>query len=230
MTIRGMVFDLDGTLIDFVAVFDEIIHETFAAFDVEFTKERREELKAMALNMVSGKSSKFLIVKILWRVAKSLGLSFRQRVRFLKLANKNYRDHIKDVRVFPGAFEKVSAFREQGLKTALVTSASREEVEHRFEGRSDLLDHFDFVVGRDSVKNMKPAPDGILLVARELGLPPGELVMVGDMTFDVLAGKNATARTIGVLTGYGTRAELEAAGADLVVSSVAEIPETLDHW
>ncbi|MHA1732685.1 MAG: HAD family hydrolase [Promethearchaeota archaeon] len=227
MSARGFVFDLDGTLIDFVTIFDRILEATFGEFGLTMTPEKAKELEEMALHTLTGKSSKFVIVKLIWRIAREFGLGFRDKVRFLKTAGRNYREMIRDVELIPGAFEKVEALKKAGYKIAVVTTASREEVEHRFAHRPHLLDLFDFVVGRDSVKRMKPAPDGVLLVAREFGVSPSELVMVGDMTLDIEAGVNAGARTVGVLTGYGTKEQLLGAGADLVVNSVADIPDDL---
>ncbi|GAB4306473.1 MAG: phosphoglycolate phosphatase [Promethearchaeota archaeon] len=228
--IRGVVFDLDGTLLDFVTAFDEIMRRTFQPFGLTLTPDNEEEFQAMALSQITGKSSRFVIVKLIWSIAKKFGLGFRDRVRFLKTAGKNYRDVIRDVKPIPGAFDVLKALKEQGYKVAVVTTASTEEVQHRFEKFPEVLNLFDVVVGRDNVKHMKPAPEGVLLVAHRLGLDPSELVVVGDMHVDVLAGKRAGARAVGVLTGYGSESALKEAGADLILNSVAELPAEFPDW
>ncbi len=230
MPIKGLVFDLDGTLIDFVTIFDKILERTFAEFNLSLTPEKSKEFEAMALKSITGKSGKYVIVKLIWRIAKGFGLGFRDRIRFLKIASQNYKEIVKDVEAIPGAFEKLQALKVKGFKIAIVTTASREEVTHRFDRKPELLKDVDFIIGRDNVKHMKPAPDGILLVAKEFGAEPHELVMVGDMTVDVNAGKNAGAYTVGVLTGYGTREQLAALKPDLVLESVADLPEQFPDW
>ncbi len=51
--------------------------------------------------------------------------------------------------------------------------------------------------------------------------------MIGDTAVDVQAGRAAGAQTVGVLSGFGEAYELEAAGADLILASVADLPAVL---
>jgi phosphoglycolate phosphatase len=60
-----------------------------------------------------------------------------------------------------------------------------------------------------------------------MGVDPQACLMVGDTTVDIRAGRAAGAQTIGVLCGFGTQRELERAGADLIVSSTADLAEIL---
>ncbi|MCX8063141.1 MAG: HAD family hydrolase [Anaerolineales bacterium] len=72
----------------------------------------------------------------------------------------------------------------------------------------------------ETTLHSKPYPDPIKLVAQQLRVNPSECVMVGDTTADILAGKNAGAQAIGVLSGFGEERELWAAGADEVIADV----------
>ena len=87
-----------------------------------------------------------------------------------------------------------------------------------------LLPLFRVVVGGDSVTRKKPAPDSVLRAASELAIDPSECVVVGDTENDVLAGKAAGAMTIGVTWGYGTRAQLEAAGVEHLIETPDALP------
>jgi len=51
--------------------------------------------------------------------------------------------------------------------------------------------------------------------------------MVGDTTADIIAGKSAGLKTVGVLCGFGERTELERAGADLILNSTADLADLL---
>lgn len=55
-------------------------------------------------------------------------------------------------------------------------------------------------------------------------IPPARAVMIGDRKFDMIGAKNHGIRALGVLWGYGTRQELETAGADALCAHPAEIP------
>ncbi len=73
----------------------------------------------------------------------------------------------------------------------------------------------------------KPHPDPVLWAADQLGVTPQQCVMVGDTTADVLAGRAAGVLTVGVLCGFGERAELEDAGADLILDHTAQVADLL---
>jgi len=83
------------------------------------------------------------------------------------------------------------------------------------------------VASARTTRRGKPHPAPIQWVAERLGLPPRACLVVGDTTVDIQAGRAAGAQTVGVLCGFGERAELERAGADLILTSVAELPGAL---
>lgn len=86
---------------------------------------------------------------------------------------------------------------------------------------------FDAVFGADSGHGAKPGPGMLLAFAREAGLPPGQVVMVGDSLHDLTAGREAGMRTIAVLTGIATAADL-APMADVVLRDVGDLPGWID--
>ena len=97
----------------------------------------------------------------------------------------------------------------------------------------DFLDHnhltqyFDHVVTALTAERTKPHPAPIILAARKMGVTPGECLMVGDAVVDIKAGKAAGAQTVGVLSGFGEEKGLRESGADLILASVAELPDVL---
>lgn len=81
---------------------------------------------------------------------------------------------------------------------------------------------FDVVIGFDSGHGGKPAPEGCLAAVLALGAAPEHSVMVGDSLHDIKAGQAAGLRTVGVLTGTASRADL-APWADFVVQDISEL-------
>lgn len=75
---------------------------------------------------------------------------------------------------------------------------------------------------RDGVAR-KPAPDGALLIAKELGVSPGDCVYVGDTDVDMKTGKAAGMYTVGVLWGFRDEQELRSHGADAVIAHPTEL-------
>jgi phosphoglycolate phosphatase-like HAD superfamily hydrolase len=91
----------------------------------------------------------------------------------------------------------------------------------------ELRNFFRCVISADSTPFAKPYPDPLLLAAEMLSVGAQNLLMVGDTTVDILAGKAVGAQTVGVLCGFGTRKELIRSEADLILASPAELPALL---
>lgn len=91
---------------------------------------------------------------------------------------------------------------------------------------NQALDYFEVVVSTRTARRAKPHPAPVLYAANTLGVAPEACLMVGDTTLDVRAGRAAGAQTVAVLCGFGERAELERAGAHLILDSTADL---LDH-
>ena len=91
----------------------------------------------------------------------------------------------------------------------------------------DLQELFEFVATARTTLRAKPHPAPLLWAADQLGLPPAQIVMVGDTTVDILAGRAAGAQTVALLCGFGQRDELERAGADIILDGPIELANLL---
>jgi phosphoglycolate phosphatase len=137
-----------------------------------------------------------------------------------------YRAHYRETlvagtSVFDGIPEALAALREAGYGLAVATSKPLTFAETLL-GELGLRRFFDHVSAPDfSVRT----PDKAELVREgldALGADAG--VMVGDRKFDIAGGHAQGLRAIGVLWGFGSREELEAAGADTLVADPGELP------
>jgi N-acetyl-D-muramate 6-phosphate phosphatase len=110
-----------------------------------------------------------------------------------------------------------------------VVSARGERNTLAFLSHSDLEGYFEQIVTGQTCRYTKPYPHPILYAARAMGVEPEAVLMVGDTTVDIRAGKAAGAQTAGVLCGFGQEAELRRAGADLILSATPDLlPILLD--
>jgi HAD superfamily hydrolase (TIGR01509 family) len=135
-----------------------------------------------------------------------------------------YLSLIAEVQPLPGARELLEALRANGNTVVLASSAKPNELQHYI----DLLDAHEVTDGwTDSgdVERTKPEPDLITAAVEKAG--GGPAVMVGDSTWDCEAAERAGLKTIGVLTGGFSEAELEGAGAIAVFRSLPELTEGL---
>jgi len=200
MSCRGMLFDMDGVLVDSTAV----VARVWSVWA------RKHGLDAGA------------VVKI------AHGRPSISTIRDL-LPNSDHeaedreveRQEIEDVEgivALPGAAELLRAI--PANRYAIVTSATRELAEVRLRA-AGLAVPANLVTARD-VQRGKPNPDPYLMGAKILGVSPAECVVIEDSPSGVRAGKAAGARVVALRT-TATDAELQEAGADWVVENCAEL-------
>lgn len=120
-----------------------------------------------------------------------------------------------------------TGLKARGLKLGLATNDT--EAPARAHLAASSIDHlFDFVAGFDSGWGGKPAPGQLLAFASAVGLDPARCAMVGDSLHDLHAARAAGMVAVGVLTGMADEATLDQA-ADVVLESIADLPDWLDH-
>lgn len=146
-------------------------------------------------------------------------------------AVEKYREYFKDRgifenRLYPGMERLLKNIMEHGGKIVLATSKP-EVFAKRILEHFQIAQYFTFVAGStlDMARNAKG--DVIRYALDSLGISAEEAVMAGDRKHDVIGAKENGMECIGVLFGYGDRAELEEAGADKIVETVEQLEEEM---
>jgi phosphoglycolate phosphatase len=139
-----------------------------------------------------------------------------------------YREHyatasLTETEVTPGIADALAALRADGRRLAVATSKPRPFAEPLLEVLG-LREHFDVVAGPELDATGEDKITTVGAALRALGVDGGGGAMVGDRSFDMLGARAHGLRAVGVGWGIGSREELEAAGADLIVASPNEIP------
>ena len=127
----------------------------------------------------------------------------------------------QDLPLIPGAAMTLHTLSPH-YQLAIVTTRGRRDAK-AFLTQHKLAPLFDLVVTRESTRRLKPHPEPIRFAAKMLGIPPQRCVMVGDTAVDVRSARSAGAWAVATLSGFGTREELERAGAHLVLESVGQM-------
>ncbi len=235
---RLIIFDKDGTLIDFSATWVPLIQKRVAFLLKRLGRNgplRDFLLKSWGIDPVSGRvdprgpcpvsprSDEIVIGTMAlyqhgypWDEAKQwVGQAFDQAD-----ADGDWRQMVVPIK---GIQTILAQLKKDGFKTALATNDERKDTEailHHL-GMEDL---FDMILCWGEVNPPKPDPETIFKICRTLSVRPQETAMVGDSVTDMMMGKKAgVALTIGILEGGVTpREELEKL-ADLVVESVRNL-------
>ena len=129
--------------------------------------------------------------------------------------------------VYPGMPELLDRLCQAG-KTMMVATSKPEVFARKILDHFQLAAYFSFVGGAtlDGVRSTKEEVINYVLKTNEV-VSLSEVIMVGDRKFDILGAKHAGVSSVGCVYGYGSREELETAGADYVVDSIGELQNLL---
>lgn len=213
--IRGLCFDVDGTLSDT----DDYYVNKFVGFFRRVPFFRDPERAARRLVMWVESPGNALL-----GLTDTIGLD-DEMIAFINWIYRRRRHKARQYLIVPGV--EAMLRRLNGRYPMTVVSARDEDSTLAFLNQFDLAKYFDFVITALSAEHTKPYPDPILLAAQKMGVAPEACLMTGDTTVDIRAGKAAGAQTVGVLCGFGEDAELRRKGADLILPSTADLADVL---
>lgn len=122
----------------------------------------------------------------------------------MKLA-KSHRQFQADnpalIRPFPKTKKTLRDLKNKGFLIAAVSNRMRESLLFSLK-QTEIIDYFDVVVSAEDVPSPKPHKDHLLTALQKLNVDPVNSYMVGDTEHDILAGKNAGVKTVGVTYGF----------------------------
>lgn len=182
------------------------------------------------------------LVLPIWRIHRHIGMGGDQLVTALcgeevearlgddirDTEGDEYAQLIGEVRTMEGSRELIVSLKDRGHVVVLASSAKEDEV----EAYLDLLDAREIAdswTTSADVESTKPAPDLVHAAMARVDSDPVDTVMVGDTPWDVKAAGRADVRTLAVVTGGFSEAELREAGAAAVYESVADLQDRLDE-
>src|SRR6201993_2595091 len=214
-SIRLVIFDLDGTLIDSRL---DLVHSVNAALRYI----RRPELPDDVIASFVGDGAPILIQRALGAEAADDALVRKGLEFFLSYYREHKLDHTT---VYPGIQETLAAIQNSGngmpRKMAVLSNKpvnpSRAIVDALGLGR-----YFSQVYGGNSFATKKPDPEGALKLVSEAGVRPEQAAIVGDSHVDVRTGRNAGLWTIAVSYGFAPHT-LEAESPDVEVDAPHEL-------
>lgn len=223
--IRGLVFDKDGTLFDFRATWS--VWTRRLLLELTAGEEGRAAVigRAIGYDLATGDFApdSYVIAHTPAEIADAMMpyLAGTDRdvlvARMSSLATETALVAATDL---PPLF---AALKRAGLRIGLATNDFVVPARAHLE-QAGVSHYFDFVSGFDSGYGAKPEPGPLLAFAASAGLDPVEVAMVGDSVHDLVAGRAAGMRTVGVLTGIAGRDEL-APHADVVLPHIGHLPD-----
>jgi HAD superfamily hydrolase (TIGR01509 family) len=217
--IRGLCFDVDGTLRDTDNDLVERVEACSRPLRLFLTQKHIQSLSRRVVMAIETPGN--LLQTLLDRLGLDAYLDTLGNW-FYRHEQASQTDHLQ---MIPRTRQMLVALH-PNYQLAIV-SARNERQTMVFLEKNDLTPFFSTIVTSQTCRYTKPHPDPILWAANQMGLPPEACVMIGDTTLDIRAGKAAMAQTVGVLCGFGQEIELRQSGADLILAETADLVKIL---
>ena len=212
--VTAVLFDIDGTLVETDDRLEQELSARLVFLHRFFSEATRRHfarrLMMRSENFVNG----FISLLDLLHLDRPF---FRLRRRLMRWRGVSNSEKIVPV---AGVTEMLAALSKLGYSLAIVTSRDRSETGVILD-RLGVKKLFSAVVTREDVRRMKPHPMAVQLAAKLLDTGPEHCVMVGDTGVDVRAAKAAGALAVGVLCGFGEKADF--GDADLTIASTDQL-------
>ncbi len=213
--IKGILFDMDGVLVD--------SEEYICRASVEMFRERGIKVMPEDFTPFVGMGEN----RYIGGVAGKYGL----KVDIDAVKARTYEIYetlvAGNLRALPGALDFIGGCRGAGLRLALATSTDRIKMEINLREIGLSRSDFDAVINGLEVENKKPFPDIYLLAAERIGLRPSECLVAEDAVSGVRAAKAAGCKCLALLTTF-TAPELSE--ADWICNTLADVPPEALAW
>ena len=216
MQLRGLIFDLDGTLLDSAADLSQAINTTLEHHG-------RKPLSVSAVRAITGDGMLSMINRAFASTGSSLPPDQTDAVFNEFLAH--YASLTPDRgQLYPHVIETLDFYRNNEIKLGLCTN-KQEQATLRLVNDLELNDYFSFVAGGDTFPVRKPHAGHVRGVFEALGLTSKEVAMIGDSANDIISSKGAGVKCIAIT--HGKSSSMSDDGDHGIITHFRELPAAL---
>ncbi|MEO6260299.1 MAG: HAD family hydrolase [Thermoanaerobaculia bacterium] len=214
MHLQGIIFDIDGTLVDSNEAHIDCWIEAFQSFHKTFDR--------ATIGSQMGKGGDLLVPDLLnAREMRSFGEDLQ------KSRGKLYKEkYLRAIKPFPAIRSLFQSLRAEGLKLALASSSDAEEVKY-YTGLLEVGDLLEGSTSKKDARFSKPSPEIFAAALEQLGTDDARTIAVGDTPYDILAAHRVPLPVIAVRSG-GFEDEL-LKKAEFLFDDVAEMGREIDR-
>lgn len=209
--IKGIIFDLDGTLVDSMWMWHAIDVEYLAGFGLELPDDYQSKIEGLSFHEVA------VYTKERFHIPDSTD---QMKDDWNRMAYSFYQNRVP---LKSGVLQLLNVLKENGIRLGIATSNSRELLECVLNSHQ-IMQYFDVIATSSEVTRGKPAPDIYLHVSDLLCVSPDNILVFEDVLAGIQSGKAAGMQVCGVYDAYSLqpRDELEAV-SDYYIESFEDL-------
>ena len=210
--VHGVVFDLDGTLVDSVDAHILSWIKAFESFGVRVDQN--------SLRQLIGLPGRTIIREVLGTEDEYLYAKIRE------LKDKLFMELIDSLKLYPHAYVLIRFLRSRGLKVGIATSTPS-WIAFKVLDVLHIKDLFDVVIASDMVEKGKPHPEPFLKAFSSMGVDPIHGMVIGDSQYDIIPAR--AIGSIAILILHGRRIKSLTTEPHYVVNDFIELHRLLER-
>ncbi|MBS0848278.1 phosphoglycolate phosphatase [Citrobacter sp. JGM124] len=217
-SVRGIAFDLDGTLIDSSLGLSQAVDMTLYAMELPGAGEER------VITWI-GNGADILIQRALeWGLKeKNLPQNSEQLGVARKLFDRFYAETVTEGSfLFPEVLTTLEILKEKGFSLGIVTNKPTPFVMPLLESFG-IAQYFQVIIGGDDVKQKKPHPEALFNSMKAMQLSASEMMFVGDSRNDIQAAQAAGCPSVGLTYGYNYGEAITLSNPDVVCERFSDL-------
>jgi len=205
-SIKTILFDLDGTLVDSQEGIIQTQYELLQQKGYAVTKDDIRSLFGKPLEVCLSILAPDRSEDEIWDLVK-------------KMREMYAKNHLQIIKLLPNAKEILEKLKKKGYRLGIASTKLKKFITEAIN-HLEIADYFEVVVSGYEVENHKPAPDLILETARQMKVNPIDCVYIGDSPTDIIAGRDAGSLTIAVLTGANNLEIMSQENPDFIIEDL----------
>lgn len=210
--IKCIVFDLDGTLVKSHKTIYKTTIKTLEKLDLQTSLDEEKFYNLLGHHFAD--------------IFEECNVHVPDVDHFINVYKGMYFDFIDDSQMYNNAFSLFEELKKRDVKLGLLTTKGQDQAE-KISKHFGFEKYLDVIEGRKNGIAIKPAPDQLLKICKNLNIDPIYSLMVGDTELDIECGKSAGAKTCAVSFGYRNVENLKKLSPDYIIDDLSEILERI---
>ena len=206
--IKHVCFDLDGTLVDSYLNIYKATVKTLDVLGIQSTFSNEDFYNRIGHHFLD--------------IFHDLKIPVPDIEHFINIYKTFYFDFINDSELYPGVIQVLEYLKSNDIHVSLLTTKGQDQAD-RIIDHFQLTKYFSHIMGRRIGVPVKPSPEPLLLICKDMNVLPAKSMMTGDTELDIQCGKSAMVKTCSVTYGYRTREILEKENPDFIIDEITSL-------